>query len=215
MSREVRRVPMDWQHPMEWRERWDCTDGRVKMRLVPKALLDDFAGALAEWETSGRNLRNRTGWDWDFAVQYHLTGFQGRDDDAPATHPKFELGDTECERPICVRDEDHLLELELAEHAASKPDPANFMPDFSGIDPDLLGYCMYETTSEGTPISPVMASPESLARWLADNEASAFGGMSASYEQWLSTCRTGWAPSAVASSSGLESGVSFVARAER
>ena len=37
-------------------------------------------------------------------------------------------------------------------------------------------YQMYETCTEGTPISPVMETPENLARWLADNGASAFGG---------------------------------------
>ena len=57
---------------------------------------------------------------------------------------------------------------------------------------------MYEHVSEGTPISPVMETPEALARWLADNEASAFGNMTATYEQWLPICKGGWAPSAVA-----------------
>lgn len=67
---------------------------------------------------------------------------------------------------------------------------------------------MYENTSEGTPISPVFETPEALARWLADNNASAFGGMGATYEQWLATCREGFAPSAVFSpSTGMISGV--------
>lgn len=56
---------------------------------------------------------------------------------------------------------------------------------------------MYETCTEGTPISPVMETPEELARWLADNDASAFGDMTATYEQWLAVCKDGWAPSAV------------------
>lgn len=66
---------------------------------------------------------------------------------------------------------------------------------------------MYETCSEGTPISPVFSSPEELARWLADTGASAFAGMTATYEQWLATIRRGSAPSAVLSSAGFESGV--------
>lgn len=57
---------------------------------------------------------------------------------------------------------------------------------------------MYENTSEGTPISPVMETPEELARWLADNGASAFANMTATYEQWLAVCKGGYAPSAVA-----------------
>jgi len=56
---------------------------------------------------------------------------------------------------------------------------------------------MYENTSEGTPISPPFETPEELARWLADNNASAFGGMTATYEQWLATCKGLYAPSMV------------------
>ncbi len=66
---------------------------------------------------------------------------------------------------------------------------------------------MYETCTEGTPISPIFATPEELARWLADNKASVFGGMTATYEQWLSTCKRGWAASAVISNNTMVSGV--------
>lgn len=47
---------------------------------------------------------------------------------------------------------------------------------------------MYENTTEGTPISPVIESPEELAQWLVGNEASAFAGQTASYEGWLDVC---------------------------
>lgn len=49
-------------------------------------------------------------------------------------------------------------------------------------------YQMYETTSPGTPISPVMASPQALAHWLVEHQASAFAGQTASYEAWLGVC---------------------------
>jgi hypothetical protein len=62
-----------------------------------------------------------------------------------------------------------------------------FMPDWEPEECTHLQ--MYETTTEGTPISPVMATPEELARWLADNNASAFGGMGAPYESWLGTIK--------------------------
>ena len=74
-----------------------------------------------------------------------------------------------------------------------------------------LGYCMYETCTEGTPISPVLSSPEELARWLTDHGASAFGDMTASYEDWLKTCRSGWAPSMVAVGGHVMSGVEWEA----
>lgn len=53
------------------------------------------------------------------------------------------------------------------------------------------GWQMWETTSEGSPISPVFATPEELARWLADTGASAFGYTGASYEHWLGMIRAG------------------------
>jgi len=66
---------------------------------------------------------------------------------------------------------------------------------------------MYETTSEGTPISPAFATPEELAQWLADNGASSFGSSTASYESWLRVAKGGWAPSAIMDQNGLRSGV--------
>jgi len=57
------------------------------------------------------------------------------------------------------------------------------MPDWD--DTERTHYMMYENTSEGTPISPALATKEELARWLADNGASAFAKETATYEQWL------------------------------
>ena len=57
------------------------------------------------------------------------------------------------------------------------------MPDFK--PEEKTHYQMYETCTEGTPISPVFESPQKLARWLADNNASSFASHTATYEQWL------------------------------
>lgn len=46
------------------------------------------------------------------------------------------------------------------------------------------GWQLWETTSEGSPISPVFASAELLANWCANN-ATYFGSERASYEEWL------------------------------
>jgi hypothetical protein len=70
---------------------------------------------------------------------------------------------------------------------------------------------MYETCSEGTPISPVMPDAVSLAHWLADNKASAFGRETATFEQWLATIKAGSAPSAMIDRRGLRSGVAAMA----
>lgn len=92
------------------------------------------------------------------------------------------------------------------EWTGDRPTQYDYFPDWK--DEERTHLQMYETCTEGTPISPVMETPEKLARWLADNNASAFGDQGATYEQWLATCKSGWAPSAVFTpKTGLVSGV--------
>lgn len=74
------------------------------------------------------------------------------------------------------------------------------------------GWQMWETTSEGSAISPVCESPEALAHWLADNGASANGSQTATYDQWLAMINAGWAPSMIATPHGLKSGVVGIGR---
>jgi hypothetical protein len=47
------------------------------------------------------------------------------------------------------------------------------------------GWQMWETTSEGSPISPVFETAEALADWLAANGTSVFRGRTASRDEWL------------------------------
>jgi hypothetical protein len=95
--------------------------------------------------------------------------------------------------------------LSFEEWEGEAPDPEYYMPSLK--DEEKTHYMMYETTSEGTPISPAFSTKEELARWLADNYASAFAKSTATYEQWLAMINVGWAPSAIMTSQGLVSGV--------
>ena len=207
MGREVRRVPLDWQHPTEWREQWDNDTRSVRTKLVPRAMFEDYPAALARWESEGAELARREGFDWTFWSEYCLTGYKGQGDTEPTIHP-FDGTDG----PVTVRDADHLHELLTAQHAANRPAPDDYMPVFA--EGTATGWCMYETTSEGTPISPVFETPEALARWLADTGASSFGRDTATYDQWLHTARGGWAPSAVVAAGTIQSGVEFMAGTE-
>lgn len=70
-----------------------------------------------------------------------------------------------------------------------KPVAGDYMPEWQ---PEVAThFMMYETCSEGSPISPAFATPEELARWLEDNGASSFGSMTATYEQWLAMINRG------------------------
>lgn len=86
-----------------------------------------------------------------------------------------------------------------------RPDAKDYMPYFT--PEEATHFQMYEECTEGTPISPIFASPEELARWLADNGASAMGSETATYEQWLNVCRGSYAPSMVFAGGKLMSGV--------
>lgn len=94
---------------------------------------------------------------------------------------------------------------EFWEYNGGPPDRDYYLPDWP--EETRTHYQMYETCTEGTPISPVMETPEKLARWLTDNNASAFGEQIASYEAWLRVVNGGYACSAAISEKGLESGV--------
>ena len=94
-----------------------------------------------------------------------------------------------------------------AEWAGDCPKKSEYMPEWKDGEATML--CMYEDTTEGTPISPAFATPEELARWLTDNRSSAFGSSTASYEQWLATCKLGWAVSAVVADGHMMSGVEY------
>ena len=53
-------------------------------------------------------------------------------------------------------------------------------------------YQMWETTSEGSPLSPAFKTKEELARWLVDNKASSFGSSISTYEQWMKMIDAKW-----------------------
>ena len=90
----------------------------------------------------------------------------------------------------------------FSEWGGPEPTKESYIPDWPQ---EQRTHCMmYETCTEGTPISPAFETPEELARWLSDNNASAFGNQTASYDAWLRVAKGGYACSAVLS---LEAGI--------
>lgn len=74
------------------------------------------------------------------------------------------------------------------------------------------GYQLWETTSEGSPVSPVFDTPEKLADYLASHGVSSFGYNTETYDTWLKFIKgTGWSVSAVMDSDGMKSGVKAMA----
>lgn len=73
--------------------------------------------------------------------------------------------------------------MEFSEWAGPRPNPDNYMPVWTPEEATHL--MMYETCTEGCPISPAMETAEELARWLADTKASIFADDSADYDTWM------------------------------
>lgn len=109
MGREVRRVPMNWQHPKNAHGNYQPMHDQT------------YEDRMKEWYTDKAEYEAKP------------------DPDCPT----FE----DCD-PL--------------------PDPKYYRPAYD--ENAVLGYCYYENVSEGTPISPVLATPEELVNWLVENE---------------------------------------------
>lgn len=144
-------------------------------------------------------------------IPLHGSGFASADADWSEGWAKWQEGLRESYAPgdKWVPIDPEYLGMRYTDYSGSRPSPDDYMPDWPAEQRTHL--MMYEDTTEGTPISPARATPEELAQWLADNGASSFGSNTATYEQWLPTCRGGWAPSMVMDAKGLRSGVAALA----
>lgn len=74
-----------------------------------------------------------------------------------------------------------------------EPKAENYVPDWD--DADRTCFQFYESTTEGTPISPVFPTMDELCEWLAENET-LWGGKYGTKEEWLEAFRTcvDWQP---------------------
>lgn len=80
----------------------------------------------------------------------------------------------------------------------------------SSAPPTGDGWQLWETVSEGSPISPVFETDEALARWMTENRCTVSGPM-ASFDAALKFVRAGWAPSLVATpEAGVIGGAEWV-----
>ncbi len=129
LSREVRRVPLDYEPPQDERGH-------------PRPVFDRFYGdALAEWEAGKRR--------WD----------TGEDPDRRARNYSWE------------------------EWVGEKPDPDFYLPGVAWPEGAVIGIRMYETVTEGTPISRAYPDTEegrtAMAAELASANTSITSGMTA------------------------------------
>ena len=202
MGREVKRVPMDFTWPLR-----KTRDGFVNphYRECPYC---NTGYTKARWTL--RHHTNAIMWERDVDEEYAaLTkGLAGRS-------PSMEIvGHDSID---AWHAEDKVIKAEgldsevwgICQHCEG-----------GGIDPSVIeayeawertsppvgdGYQIWETVSEGSPISPVFATPEELADWMFINGTNLDSGISK--EQWLKFITVGWAPSLVGDKNGVRSGV--------
>jgi len=127
--------------------------------------------------------------------------YQSRVDNWDKEKEEWERG----EFPDYVSDENKKLTFE--EWVGARPNVEDYMSNWPAEQ--RTHFMMYEDTTKGTPISPAFETSEELAQWLVDNNASAFGSQTGSYEGWLRIARGGWAPSLMIADGIMVSGVDF------
>lgn len=83
--------------------------------------------------------------------------------------------------------------------------------DWTSIEPPTgEGYQIWETVSEGSPISPVFEKPEDLAEWMANHPWNTCD-KDTTKKQWLKfILGPGWAPSFIGCDKGLITGVKAI-----
>ncbi|TIW20139.1 MAG: hypothetical protein E5V63_32185 [Mesorhizobium sp.] len=192
MGREVRMVPASWEHPKYTKE--DAPGPYAVGRYRPM-LGASFAEACRQWEEEDLPewIEGERLWREEGLTKSTYRGIRT-------------IAQTVADAEEYRRPENPTYEWWAGERP-KKPQIEDYMPDWP--DAERTHFMMYEDTSEGTPISPAFATPEELARWLADNGASAFAGEMATYDQWLKTIIQGSAVSAVFSDGVMQSGVAF------
>lgn len=230
MGREIRRVPVDYQHPITWRESTVPFDGehmrparRWTHAFVPM-FNEPLSKAQADWD------RERE--EWLSSDEANRKYTQEYLDEVVERHAREErqfafTGDSKYRRQRNQEYEDYVREHlgELAykggyeEYAGkrpgSPPDPeANYEPAYQpeGWPPeDARGYQVFETVSEGTPLTPVFATKEELIDWLSTKGTSYDPPMAREAAERF----VGWGsvPSMISDSTGVYSNMEIAERA--
>lgn len=79
------------------------------------------------------------------------------------------------------------------------------------------GWQLWETVSEGSPVSPVFPTAEALAQWLTTTEGGRAAGPSQrpmTIEQARGFVKAGWAPSMIGNAGGIHGGAEYVGTEE-
>lgn len=177
MSREVRRVPVGWKHPVvhnphwQFQDEWRRSRGRPTSRLhAPDEQFKPLYGGplsvkQAAWDQGKAEWDAGTHSGFRFLLKYFSSEGYLNDDgtrDEPVPYRIYADDGETIEREVFFASvADVQANYPFEEEEGSRPDADRYMPDFDEPE-DELGWCLYETVSEGTPCTPVFATAEEL-----------------------------------------------------
>lgn len=199
MSREIRRVPANWEHPKMMR----CHDAKgdrcVKVCTCFKAMhkggVEAYRERYKEWETDLKEWNE--GWElWQSGKFKDYKGEISSIDEVVAENIKWIVDErNKYNYSISYRDE------EEAYYRAGRV----FFTDFNGEPPLIPNpddympegewYQVFETVSEGTPTTPAFETTEELVQWMANNKD--YWGAQWTEEGARRLVQDEWAPSMI------------------
>lgn len=170
MSRQLRRVPANWKHPKFYRKNFFFEE-EYNVELVYRPLsqydykedVKDYKKNLKDWLKGQKKWNKGIYWDdldgtekskkvmfrkWLENIEEDRKKHGFKDDYRYDEKIKYITG-------ICTWED-------VAGKIPSMPDPDDYMPDGDW-------YQLYETVSEGTPLSPPFKTTEELINWLSNN----------------------------------------------
>lgn len=165
-----------------------------------------------------------------FDFTHHWTRGDGWQPNDPATPPAAEavnrwalssMGHDSINCSVCVearcKREGVSIECEACAGEASiweSPEAKELAEAWEKADPPSgEGYQLWETVSEGSPVTPVFTTPRELAEWLVKNDDSVTADTT--LDQWIRFIEgPGWAPTAVSENGRFKSGTKAVGTVE-
>lgn len=197
MGREIRRVPPDWKHPEEWA--WSI--------LTPWAI-GHYGLDVEELERQER-LRS---WGWSGSQEFKRRSFVPMyDRSLRDAQEEWDADEVNIEGRTTGKGTADEQVWSTDEWCGKRPDPHAprgydpetghgpevYRPDWT--DAERTAYQVYETVSEGTPVSPVFATVGELRAWLIEQ-----GHSETAADKFIAG---GWAPSLAVSSGVIGSGI--------
>jgi hypothetical protein len=196
MGLEIRKVPEGWEHPEEdnyERNHTVLAYRPDKEHRVFRPILDQsWRSAYLEW--------------WQARIVHLLLKPLG------TALALLGLVDPTQYRFSGIQQLGKYVRRDFDEWWGKKPEPYNYRPNWPKRKRTHLQ--LYQTVSEGTPLSPPMPDAEALAHWLTEHTANVWVGTEEmTYEDWMRFMENGgYAMSAVISDGKFYSGVKWASR---